>query len=195
MNNKTVIAYTDGSCVYNGRNNACAGYAYIFPLHDLYEYNYIYSGTNNRAELMAILKAIQTAKKDFKANSLVIKTDSQYCINAIHSWIYKWKRYAKSDGTWIKPDKQHVKNQDLLKAIDRERNESGFYLSAVFVKAHTSNQNESTKWNAVVDKLAKISCNNQIDNNKNSFHSRGSMKEIQHIINKAHNDIFQKPKV
>lgn len=187
----TAVAYTDGSCFENGAYNACAGWSYIFSNRNIYEYDSVGdAGTNNRAELIAILRAIQATKRDLRENKLIVKTDSQYCVNCIVSWIDKWKRYAKKDGTWTRPTGEEVRNQDLLKEIEKEKNEGGFHLTATFVKAHTSNATQDTKWNNVADKLAKIPCQEK-DANKLPKRARGTHQEIKHIIIKAHNQTFK----
>lgn len=110
---KRVTMYTDGSClgnpgpggwaallVYEGRagraeRQISGGYALT---------------TNNRMEIMAVIKALGTLKEPCTAD---IYTDSAYVANAIrHNWINNWMR-----NNWQTSAKKSVKNQDLWKIM------------------------------------------------------------------------------
>ncbi|CAO1616588.1 unnamed protein product [Jaminaea pallidilutea] len=66
--------------------------------------------TNNRAELWAIIRAIEQAPPHI---TLIVKTDSKYAVLSLNSWIHKWK----SNG-WINCHGKAVANQDLIKRCD-----------------------------------------------------------------------------
>lgn len=66
--------------------------------------------TNNRMELMAVLRALNAAKKHAE---LEIHTDSQYVKNGMQSWVKNWKK-----NNWRTASRQPVKNQDLWMALD-----------------------------------------------------------------------------
>jgi ribonuclease HI len=68
--------------------------------------------TNNRMELMAAIKALNTLKESC---TIELTTDSQYLRNGITNWIMKWK--AKN---WKKSNKKPVKNIDLWQQLDEE---------------------------------------------------------------------------
>ncbi len=66
--------------------------------------------TNNRMELTAPIKALETLKRPVTVR---IYTDSTYVRNGITSWVPKWK----SNG-WMTSAKQPVKNADLWRELD-----------------------------------------------------------------------------
>jgi ribonuclease HI len=93
--------------------------------------------TNNRMELMAVIKALETLKK--RNISVTIYTDSQYVVNSIEK---KWL------DNWVKTDfKGGKKNKDLwlhFYALSK------FYkLRFIWVKGHADNT-----WNNRCDELA-----------------------------------------
>ncbi|MCU7926146.1 MAG: ribonuclease HI [Candidatus Thiodiazotropha sp. (ex Dulcina madagascariensis)] len=68
--------------------------------------------TNNRMELMAVIRALQSLKKKSRVR---VTTDSQYVKNGITQWIHNWKRNG-----WKTAAKKPVKNADLWQALDTE---------------------------------------------------------------------------
>ena len=93
--------------------------------------------TNNRMELLAVIKALESLKK--RDISVTVYTDSQYVVNSIEK---KWLN------NWIKTDfKGGKKNKDLwlhFYALSKH-----FKLRFVWVKGHAEN-----KWNNRCDILA-----------------------------------------
>jgi ribonuclease HI len=70
--------------------------------------------TNNRMELTAVIRALESLKRALKRPSLVrVYTDSQYVQKGISEWIHDWKRRG-----WKTADKKPVKNADLWKRLD-----------------------------------------------------------------------------
>ena len=67
--------------------------------------------TNNRMELMAVLRALSAAAR--RHTAVEIHTDSQYVKNGMTTWVKNWKR-----NNWRTADKKPVKNQDLWMALD-----------------------------------------------------------------------------
>lgn len=65
--------------------------------------------TNNLMELTAIFRLLSAAPA---SRSLLIKTDSRYCIDALTKWHYGWRK-----NNWRKGDGKPVLNADLLKSI------------------------------------------------------------------------------
>jgi len=65
--------------------------------------------TNNRMELTAVTKAIET----FGDKKLEIITDSQYVQKGITEWIKTWKRNG-----WRTSARKAVKNQDMWMTLD-----------------------------------------------------------------------------
>ncbi|MEJ0037625.1 MAG: ribonuclease HI [Gammaproteobacteria bacterium] len=67
--------------------------------------------TNNRMELLAAIRALETLKKP--GTTARVYTDSQYVIKGISEWVAGWKRRG-----WKTADKKPVKNQDLWELLD-----------------------------------------------------------------------------
>jgi ribonuclease HI len=66
--------------------------------------------TNNRMEMMAVVKALEELKKP---STVEIYTDSKYVIDGVTKWLKGWK--AKG---WKTAAKKDVKNQGLWQKID-----------------------------------------------------------------------------
>ena len=67
--------------------------------------------TNNRMELMAVIRALETLKPPCE---VAVYTDSQYVQKGISEWVHDWKRRG-----WRTADKKPVKNVDLWRELDR----------------------------------------------------------------------------
>ena len=67
--------------------------------------------TNNRMELLAVIRALEALTKPCNVR---LHTDSTYVQKGISEWIHSWK---KRD--WRTADKKPVKNDDLWKELDR----------------------------------------------------------------------------
>lgn len=86
-----IIAYTDGACSGNP-GPAGLGVVLITGSERAELSEYLGTGTNNVAELTAILRALERAKNSEK--SLIIHTDSQYAIGVLTKG---WKAKANTD--------------------------------------------------------------------------------------------------
>lgn len=85
--------------------------------------------TNNRMEMMAVIKALEELKKPSEVD---LYTDSKYVIDGIEKWMAGWK--AKG---WKTAGKKDVKNQGLWKRIDALVNgDSGHKVNFHWVKGH-----------------------------------------------------------
>lgn len=151
-----LIVYTDGAC---SRNPGPGGYAFII-VKDNQELLKVSGAsketTNNRMELMAILRSLEHVTKNVYKHSVkidlrkkidvVIRSDSAYCINSIsQGWVYSWKT-----NNWKTKSGHEVKNTDLwMKIVELISNER-FNFVFEKVKGHAGN-----KYNELVDKLAK----------------------------------------
>jgi ribonuclease HI len=67
--------------------------------------------TNNRMELTAVIRALETLERPCRVE---IYTDSQYVKNGITEWLAQWKRRG-----WLTADRKPVKNADLWQALER----------------------------------------------------------------------------
>jgi ribonuclease HI len=66
--------------------------------------------TNNRMELMAVIRALEALKKPSPAT---IHTDSRYVMDGATKWLPRWKANG-----WKTADKKPVKNADLWLALE-----------------------------------------------------------------------------
>ena len=66
--------------------------------------------TNNRMEMMAVIKALEALKRSCKVR---LYTDSVYVQKGMTEWIVNWKARG-----WKTSDKKPVKNDDLWKQLD-----------------------------------------------------------------------------
>lgn len=137
----TIIIYTDGACSNNQVGNwAGSSYVMIDPHTDKVEtWNYSARGSNNTAELEAIQGALYAARQKDKGE-IIIKSDSLYAINVI-AGTYK----AKKNTELI------LKIRSTLKAMTN----NGWTIRLEHVEAHTGNESDDAKYNALADKLAK----------------------------------------
>lgn len=100
--------------------------------------------TNQRAELTAILRAIDIAPRH---RDVTIVTDSRYAIDCVTVWFINWRR-----NNWMTRDNKPVENKDLVESIlvkIEERNELRVKTVFEWVKGHNKDQG-----NEEADKLA-----------------------------------------
>jgi len=153
INHDSFIIYTDGACKNNGSKNARAGIGVYFSnrndikINDISEKLLCENPTNNKAELTAILKALQKCQeKDIKQN-IIIYTDSDYCIKCITFWYPEWIK---------QPNFNKKKNINILQEIFKYYNEKQIKL--IHIRSHTGLQDEHSIGNEYADKLATTSC-------------------------------------
>ena len=104
--------YTDGSSLANGSTNAWGGVGVYFGPQDRRNISEPLNGTkqtNQRAELTAIVRALEVAPKDRK---IVIVSDSKYSIDCVTEWFRNWQRNG-----WVNASKKPVENKDLIQKI------------------------------------------------------------------------------
>lgn len=106
---KIVEIYTDGACKGNpgvGGWGALLRYAgqerEIFGGEEL--------TTNNRMELLAAIRALESLKRPCKVH---LHTDSQYVQKGISQWLDSWKMR-----NWRTSGRKPVKNEDLWRLLD-----------------------------------------------------------------------------
>lgn len=87
-----ITAYTDGACSNNGGQGAVGAWGVHWPGGEFDDISArlptTLSQTNNCAELMAILMALQESIGH--EGDVVIFSDSLYSINTLTEWIYSW---------------------------------------------------------------------------------------------------------
>ena len=104
-----VDIYTDGACK---GNPGPGGWGALMESGG--RTREIYGGepatTNNRMELMAVIRALEALRKPCRVR---LHTDSQYVQLGISKWIHGWKKNG-----WRTADKKPVKNADLWLELD-----------------------------------------------------------------------------
>ncbi len=107
--------------------------------------------TNNRMELTAVIKALESLKKPCKVK---VVTDSNYVVQGMNSWINKWLKSG-----WKNSQKQDVANKDLWEKLLKLS--KLHEITWEWIKGHNSNiENERC------DKLARLAikrCKNNPD--------------------------------
>lgn len=154
-----VVVYTDGSCVGNGKKNSKGGVGVYFEDSGLCISQNIYecakelipnieikNPTNNKAELLAILKALVVHND---AGDLIVKSDSMYCINSLTKW---YKNWVKSD--WKTSAGKPVLNKEIIEVILSVIKKYKSDVKFVYVKAHQTTQNKDSYGNNKADELA-----------------------------------------
>jgi ribonuclease HI len=86
--------------------------------------------TNNRMELLAVIRALESLKRPSQVR---IATDSQYVQKGISEWIKNWKLRG-----WRTSNKEPVKNADLWKELDAVS--SKHQIEWVWVKGHAGHE-------------------------------------------------------
>lgn len=105
--------------------------------------------TNNIAEISASTRALQYALQVAELKTVLIRTDSQYVVKGLESWVDGWMRNG-----WVKQDGMAIANveywQELVKARNALR-ERGVKIQIEWVKGH-----DDILGNVQADKLATI---------------------------------------
>ena len=151
----TIDVYTDGSTKDNGTDDAVGGWAYLIMAPGaagnfiIERAEQVFGTTNNRMELVAIIKALEKIKSSpllhiFDYSKINIFTDSAYVYNCyIQKWYMNWQKNG-----WKNAKKEPVKNKELWEQLIPyfEDNHFSFYK----VKGHSGNE-----YNEIVDSLAQ----------------------------------------
>ncbi len=132
--------YSDGSC---SPNPGPGGWAAVLMFNDgkrIIELSgYESQATNNRMELIAAIKALESLERNARVE---MYTDSRYLQRGVTEWLERWQRNG-----WLTSDGMAIKNIDLwqiLLPLLRCHQVEWFW-----VKGHGEN-----KWNKRADELA-----------------------------------------
>jgi ribonuclease HI len=130
-----MLIFTDGGC---SGNPGPGGWAYLIVGQDAIIIEEKCGGeentTNNRMELMAVIKALESLKTTEQASQKIeVFTDSQYVQKGMSQWIKDWKARG-----WKTSGKDPVKNQDLWQQLDALA--AGFSITWRWVKGHAGNE-------------------------------------------------------
>jgi ribonuclease HI len=107
---KKIQIFTDGAC---RGNPGPGGWGALLRYGD--HERELFGGepdtTNNRMELMAAIRALETLKEPCEVD---LTTDSEYVRKGITEWLQNWK--ARN---WKTSDRKPVKNADLWQALEQ----------------------------------------------------------------------------
>ncbi|MEV2275562.1 ribonuclease HI [Nocardiopsis sp. NPDC049922] len=124
-----VVIYTDGACSGNPGPGGW-GVWLRYGGHEKELYGGEESTTNNRMELMAAIRALESLRRPLP---VVVHTDSSYVRNGITSWLPNWKRRG-----WRTADKKPVKNVDLWQRLDEVA--SRYEVEWRWVRGHSGDE-------------------------------------------------------
>lgn len=106
---KEVTIYTDGAC---SGNPGPGGYGTVLIYNGIQKElsGGFLDTTNNRMEIMGVLKGLEALKGTCK---VTVYSDSKYVVDAIEKgWLANWKK-----NNWIKSNKEKALNVDLWKRL------------------------------------------------------------------------------
>ena len=158
-----INVYIDGSCINNGKENACAGYGVYFKENDTKnEYGRVEGKqTNNTGELTGIIRALEILSDvDIKIN---IYTDSEYVMKCAG---YYTARLAKNN--WKTQYDKVPPNLKLLKKLHELINNKE-KIKLHHIKAHTNLQDEHSIGNYHADRLANLAIGVNVTNVENKL--------------------------
>ena len=151
-NAKIINIYTDGACSNNGKADARAGFGIWFGEGDERNTSESFTGpqTNNRAELLAIIKALTILRDEIEQGQpVMIYSDSSYSIRCCTTYGEKmakkgWKNKGKD-----------IPNVEIVKVA---YNFCKKYNNIKFkhIKAHTGLEDEHSIGNDHADRLANL---------------------------------------
>lgn len=125
----SILIYTDGACSGNpGPGGFGAIVTDMTAVYELGEHEP--STTNNRMEMMAVIRALELVQDQFQnSTEVVIYTDSVYVIRGITQWIWGWKKRG-----WKTAEGAEVTNKDLW--LRMEKAVTGFKIKWNFIRGH-----------------------------------------------------------
>jgi len=131
--------YTDGSCIGNGLSNASCGWAYAIILgqEEIFFSGGWTGGTNNQAEMRAVIEALKKIKSH-ASNPITVYSDSRYVVETLNG------NYTIS------------KNQDLWAELKKLVNTFP-HIRFLWVKGHANN-----RYNNIVDQMANQEATSRI---------------------------------
>lgn len=125
-----VEIYTDGACSGNPGPGGW-GAVLLYGSHEKEISGYLPDTTNQRAELIAAIKGLESLKQPCKVR---LYSDSAYLINAFTlGWIENWQRNG-----WLNSKKEPVSNADLWAQLIKLSNTHD--IEWIKVKGHSDNE-------------------------------------------------------
>jgi ribonuclease HI len=106
----TVVIYTDGACSGNPGPGGW-GSVLLFNGHRRELSGGDAETTNNRMEMMAVIRALEALKRPCE---VIVHTDSTYVMKGMTEWLEQWKKR-----NWKTSAKKPVKNVELWQELER----------------------------------------------------------------------------
>ena len=128
MTEKQIVIYTDGACKGNPGKGGWGAWL-KYGEHERKLCGGEANTTNNRMEIMAVIKALEALKG---ASQVKLYTDSQYVKNGITQWMKNWKKNG-----WKTAARKPVKNSDLWKELDLAT--QNHQIEWLWVRGHSGN--------------------------------------------------------
>jgi ribonuclease HI len=126
MNLTRIDIYTDGACK---GNPGPGGWGALLRCgeHERELFGGEALTTNNRMELLAVIKALEALKQQ---SDVAIHTDSQYVQKGVSEWLSNWKARG-----WRTADGKPLKNVDLWQRLDALL--AGHRIDWLWVRGHS----------------------------------------------------------
>lgn len=170
-----LYVYTDGSCINNGNSNAKAGIGIYFSKDNPNNVSRELDNTkekltNNIAELVACIEAIEMIKTNPAKNKTIV-TDSEYIIKC--ATCYGKKLEANN---WKTSKDKIPPNLTLVKRLYKLTN--NYNIKYKHIMAHTTNKDRHSIGNYYADLLANNAINHTPQqSNKNKIYLNVSFQE------------------
>ena len=129
LTTREVTIYTDGACRGNPGEGGW-GAVILYKEHEKQLFGGESDTTNNRMELMAAIKALNSLTRSCDVS---LTTDSQYVRRGIMEWMADWKKR-----NWKTAARKPVKNKDLWQQLEKATIQHTIIWH--WVKGHTGNE-------------------------------------------------------
>jgi len=141
------VIFCDGACEPNpGKAGSGMAVYRDGKLSSLWYGSYNPAGTNNTAELNALLHALTLASSELDSNkSVQVRSDSSYGLNAITKWAAGWERRG-----WRKQDGE-IKNLEIIQKLYALYQEIADDVDLKHVSAHVG-----IEGNELADRMAML---------------------------------------
>jgi len=157
METEKIEIYVDGACSKNGSINSVGGWAFIIQYDnnkkEIHSAGFESNVTNQRMELLAVVKALEQIKEKWPnaVFSITVFSDSEYLVKGATTWIYDWvdHNWLRKSKRYSKTKSQEIINIDLWKLIYNLTLE--LKPSFQWVKGHSGNI-----YNEKCDDLASV---------------------------------------